>query len=51
MGRTKTGSLVLDIDGTLIDSIPNGHLSGVGRTPDCISEWGDYIYFVRITVV
>lgn len=48
MGRTRTGSLVLDIDGTLIDSVPNGHLYGVSRTPDCISEWGDYIYFVRL---
>jgi hypothetical protein len=47
MGRKRAGNLVLDIDGTLIDSVSNGHLSGLSRVPDFISEWGDYIYFVR----
>ena len=47
MGRTPTGNLVLDIDGTLIDSLPEGYGHTTHRTPDYVSKWGDLIYFVR----
>lgn len=51
MGRSPVGNLILDIDGTLIDSLPNGAAYNLSRSPDCISQWGDYIFFVRTIVI